>query len=83
MPPEYDILTELRISVARIEERQRSMDRKLDEAVVSRDHLDERLAPLIEHMNKGKGALATITLAAGAIGATVATFLKQFFGVSP
>ena len=83
MPPDNDILTELRITVARIEERQRSMDRKLDEAVVSREHLDERLEPLVEHMNKGKGALATVTLAAGAIGATVATFLKQFIGVSP
>ena len=82
MQPDQDVLTELRIAVARIEERQRSMDRKLDEAVVSREHLDERLAPLIEHMNKGKGALAAITLTAGAIGATIATFLKHLFEIS-
>ena len=76
MQPDQDVLTELRIAVARIEAR-------LDEAVVSREELRQQLNPLIEHMNKGKGALAAITLTAGAIGATIATFLKHLFGVSP
>lgn len=75
-----DILTELRITVARIEERTRVMDYKLDQAVVVREHLEERLAPLTENMNRWKGALTIVTIVAGAVGATITTVLKRLVG---
>jgi hypothetical protein len=83
MPTEQDILTELRISVAELRGEVRHINVKLDEAVVSRDHLEKKLAPIIESMNRGKGALAAATLMAGAIGATVATVVKEIFNHSP
>ena len=76
---DYAMLTELRIAVARLEEQVRAVHTKMDEAVVSRAHLEERLAPLTENMNKWKGGVAAITLVAGSIGAAVTTLLKQFF----
>lgn len=82
-PSEHDVLTELRIAVARLEERTRSMDAKLDEAMVSREHLEKRLAPLTANMNRWKGALITITFIAGSLGAAVTTAVKNALGVSP
>lgn len=78
-----EVLTELRIAVARLEERTRSMDSKLDEAMVSREHLEKRLAPLTANMNRWKGALIVITFIAGSLGATVTTFIKNALGASP
>lgn len=81
MPQEQDnVLIELRIAVARLEEQVKLVNTKLDLAVVSREHMESKLAPLMENMNKGKGALAAATLMAGAIGATLATFFKYLFG---
>lgn len=81
MPPDQEVLTDLRIAVARLEEQIKVVNAKLDLAVISRESMEERLAPLMESVNKGKGALAAATIIAGAIGATVATFVKQIFGV--
>ena len=83
MPPDQDILTELRISVAELRGEVRHINLKLDEAVVSREHLERKLAPIVESLNRGKGALAAATLMAGAIGATIATMFKHFFGIGP
>lgn len=86
MPPQDDPLTELRITVARLDERMNTVITKLDQSMVSREHLQETLKPLTENMNRWKGGLAAITIIAGSIGALVTTFIKQFFlggGASP
>lgn len=88
MPPtDSDILTELRIAVARIEtridERFNAVDNKFEQAMVSREHLEQRLAPLTANMNRWKGALVVITFVAGSLGAVVATAIKNAFGASP
>lgn len=79
-PSEQDLLTDLRIMVARLDERTRNIDRKLDEAVVSRADLEERLGPLTANMNRWKGALVVITFIAGSVGATISTWLKHAIG---
>jgi hypothetical protein len=73
------------VSIARLEEQIKAVNEKLDQAVVSRAHLDERLAPLTENMNKWKGGVAAITIVAGSVGAFVSTLVKQWFlsGSSP
>ena len=73
------------VSIARLEEQIKAVNAKLDDAVVSRAHLEERLAPLTENMNKWKGGVAAITLVAGSIGALVSTLVKSLFlgGSSP
>lgn len=85
MPPSDDPLTELRITVARLDERMNTVISKLDQSMVSREHLSETLKPLTDNMNRWKGGLATITVVAGSIGALVTTFVKQMFlgGSSP
>lgn len=86
MPPHEDPLTELRITVARLDERMNTVITKLDQSMVSREHLQETLRPLTDNMNRWKGGLATITVVAGSIGALVTTFVKAFFlgnGSSP
>ena len=85
MPPSDDTLTELRIVVARLDERTKAIMQKLDDAVVSREHLEQRLAPLTENMNKWKGGVAAITIVAGSIGAVITTVVKHLFtsGSSP
>jgi hypothetical protein len=50
---------------------------KLDAAMVSREHLETRLAPLTEHMNRWRGGMAVILLVAGSIGALVSSFAKS------
>lgn len=76
-----ELLRELHATVARLDERTKTIIDKLDDAVVSREHLENRLAPLTENMNKWKGALTVVTVIAGAIGATVATLLKRMLGI--
>lgn len=73
------------VSIARLEEQIKAVNAKLDDAVVSRAHLEERLAPLTENMNKWKGGVAAITLVAGSIGALISTLIKSLFinGSSP
>lgn len=85
MPPQDDPLTELRITVARLDERMNTVITKLDQNMVSREHLQETLKPLTENMDRWKGGLATITVVAGSIGALVTTFVKNLFmgGSSP
>ena len=86
MPPQDDsTLTELRVLVARLDERMNTVLTKLDRDMVSREHLQDTLRPLTENMNKWKGGLAAITVVAGSIGALVTTFIKQIFlnGSSP
>jgi hypothetical protein len=85
MPPQDDTLTELRVTVARLDERMNTVIAKLDQNMVSREHLQETLKPLTENMNRWKGGLAAITVVAGSIGALVTTFIKQMFlnGSSP
>ena len=85
MPPQDDTLTELRVTVARLDERMNTVIAKLDQNMVSREHLQDTLKPLTENMNKWKGGLAAITVVAGSIGALVTTFIKQIFlnGSSP
>ena len=84
MPPDQDVLTQLQISLAEVRTELRYMRTSLDQAVVSREHLEARLAPLTDHMNRWKGALVVITFVAGSIGAAVTTVLKQAFaGPSP
>lgn len=83
MPDQDPVLTDLRIAVAELRGEVRHIRELLDEAVVSRRDLQIQLAPLMESMNRGKGALAAATFIAGAIGATIATFIKQVFGVAP
>lgn len=86
MPPSDDPLTELRITVARLDERMNTVITKLDQSMVSREHLNDTLKPLTENMNKWKGGMAAITVVAGSIGALVTTFVKTFFmhgGSSP
>lgn len=82
-PSEQDILTDLRIAVARLDERTKTIVEKLDEAMVSREHLEKRLAPLTANMNRWKGALVVITFIAGSLGATITTWIKHAFGASP
>lgn len=94
MPEQDPILTDLRIAVARLDEQLKAVlsqlaaqretaraERETERAY--REHMETKLNPLIESVNKGKGAFAAATLIAGAIGATVATFLKQVFGMAP
>lgn len=86
MPPQDDnTLTELRVLVARLDERMNTVLTKLDRDMVSREHLQDTLKPLTENMNKWKGGLAAITVVAGSVGALVTTFIKQLFlnGSSP
>lgn len=85
MPPQDDTLTELRVTVARLDERMNTVIAKLDQNMVSREHLQETLKPLTDNMNRWKGGLAAITVVAGSIGALVTTFVKQLFlgGSSP
>ena len=80
---DHEILTALRIEMAEIRVEMRSTNVMLREALVSREHLDARLKPITENMDRWKGALTIITIIAGSIGATVATGLKHLFGVSP
>lgn len=84
-PPQDDPLTELRITVARLDERMNTVITKLDQSMVSRDHLQETLKPLTDNMNKWKGGITAITVVAGSIGALVTTLFKQLFlsGSSP
>src|SRR5574343_1189639 len=76
-----DVLSALRVAVARLEERidqkRKAIEDKIDLVVVSREHLELRLAPLFENMNKGKGALAMIIFVAGGLGALVYEFLRH------
>jgi peptidoglycan hydrolase CwlO-like protein len=86
MPPaQDDILTEVRLALARLEVKVQGLDQKMDSAVVSREHLENRLAPLTENMNKWKGGMAAITLVAGSVGALVTTVVKYLLtgGSSP
>lgn len=87
MPPAHDDdpLTELRITVARLDERMNTVISKLDQSMVSREHLHETLKPLTENMDRWKGGMAVITLAAGSVGALVTTIIKHLFagGSSP
>jgi len=86
MPPaEQDIITDVRLSLARLEVEVKNLNKKMDSAVVSREHLETRLAPLTENMNKWKGGVAAITIVAGSIGALVTTLVKTWFlnGASP
>jgi hypothetical protein len=81
-----DPLTELRITVARLDERMNTIIVKLDQAMVSREHLETRLAPLSENINKWKGGVAAITIVAGSVGALITTLFKSIFmqgGSSP
>lgn len=84
-PTSHPAYVHLLVSIARLEEQIKSLNEKLDQAVVSRAHLEERLAPLTENMNLWKGGVAAITLVAGSIGAFISTLIKQFFlnGSSP
>jgi hypothetical protein len=88
MPPsphEEDPLTELRITVARLDERMNTVISKLDQSMVSREHLQQTLGPLTENMNKWKGGVAALTVVAGSVGALVTTFVKSWIlnGGSP
>jgi hypothetical protein len=80
-PPSEDVLIELRIAMAEVRAELKHVNVKLDQAMVSREHLETRLAPILKSLDQGRGALAVVTLLAGAIGATVATFIKQMFHV--
>jgi hypothetical protein len=75
------VLVDLRIAVARLEEQVKVVNTKLDVERIYREQMDAKLAPLVESMNKGKGAFAAAALVAGALGAGFATALKHFFGV--
>jgi hypothetical protein len=88
MPPSEDqtaMNVNILVSIARLEEQIKAVNSKLDDAVVSRAHLEERLAPLTENMNRWKGGIAAITLVAGSVGAVISTFVKNLFlnGSSP
>lgn len=72
-----ETLTELRIAVARLDERTIKILERLDQAVVSRTHLEERLAPITENLNRWKGALTLIVIVAGSISAAVTIFIKN------
>jgi hypothetical protein len=87
------VLTELRIAVARLDEQlkavlyqlaaQRETSRAERETECAyREHMEAKLAPLIESVDRGKGALAAATLLAGAIGAAFATGFKHLFGIA-
>jgi hypothetical protein len=76
-----NVLVDLRIAVARLEEQVKVVNTKLDVERIYREQMDAKLAPLVESMNKGKGAFAAAALAAGVLGAGFATALKHFFGV--
>lgn len=69
------------ISIARLEEQIKAIHQKLDDAVVSRSHLDERLAPITENMNKWKGGITVIALVAGSVGAFVSALAKHWFSI--
>lgn len=72
MPPDQEVLTEIRIALARLET-------KMDEAMVSREHLEARLAPLTENMNKWKGGLAAIIFVSGSVGAAITALANHLF----
>jgi FtsZ-binding cell division protein ZapB len=76
-----EVLTELRVTVARLDERTRSMDKKLDEAVLARDELEKQIQPVVESMNRWKGGFAMIAIVAGTTGAAITTFLKKLLGI--
>jgi hypothetical protein len=67
-----EILSDLRVTVARLDERTLTIIEKLDQAVIARRDLEERLEPLAESVTRWKGGLTVIALAAGAIGAAAA-----------
>lgn len=78
-PEQQDVLTQLRLAVARLEVKVQSIDEKMDSAVVSRAHLEERLAPLTENMNRWKGGLAALVLGAGTVGGAITSAISHFF----
>ena len=80
MPPDQqELLTDLRLAVARLEVRLGSMDDKMDTALVSREHFENRLAPLIRHMDRWKGGLAAWLFMAGTAGAAITSAVSHFF----
>lgn len=74
-----EILSDLRVLVARLDERTLTIVQKLDQAVVARRELEERLEPLADSVTRWKGGLTVIALAAGSIGAAAAGIARKIF----
>lgn len=73
------LISDLRVVIARLDERTKTILEKLVQAEQQRALLEGRLEPLAENISRWKGALALIGIIAGALGASVAVFLKRVF----
>lgn len=80
MPPTDEILTDLRLAVARLETKVEGIDEKLDTTVVSHLHLETRLAPLTANINRWKGGMAVLVLVGGIVGSLLVNLAKSLFG---
>ncbi|HMU15824.1 MAG TPA: hypothetical protein PKC95_00135 [Thauera aminoaromatica] len=76
------LISDLRVVIARLDERTKTILEKLVAAEQSRNEIERRLAPaslepLAENVSRWKGALAVIALIAGALGASITLFMKR------
>ncbi len=76
-----DLLTDLRITVARIEERTKTILDVVEEGERRRAALEERIEPIAETVERWKGALALLALMSGLAGAMVTLGIKRLFGL--
>lgn len=83
MSPEDKSLTDLRVAVARLEERLDTVIHKLDQAMVSRHQLEERLAPLTTNIDRWKGGLAMLAITAGIVGSLLGKLLHRLMEGPP
>jgi hypothetical protein len=78
------LLSDLRVSVARIEETQKAVLDRLAAAAEDRDamrrSLAEKLDPLHETVIRWKGAMSVLAVAAGAFGAFASDIIKRLLG---
>jgi hypothetical protein len=76
-----DVLTELRIAVARIEERTKTILDVIEEGECRRAALEERIEPIADTVERWKGALALLALMSGIAGAVITVAFKKLFGL--
>lgn len=83
MTPEEKTLIDLQVAVARLEERLETVIHKLDQAMVSRHQLEERLAPLASNIDRWKGGLAMLAVTAGVVGSLIGKLIHRIIEGPP
>lgn len=71
------LISDLRVVIARLDERTKTILEKLVAAEQSRNEIERRLEPLAENVSRWKGALAVIAVIAGALGASITLFMRR------